>query len=71
MDLAEFKAWQAEGHPELDDVSEWEEGFTELRNEQLLGAAEAWRAAPIHTPERSLLVILRFGRRLRKLLHLR
>lgn len=60
LDLA---LWEGE----CADIPSWED----LGAESLRNADETWQALPIHTPERSLLVLLRVGRRLRRLLHLR
>lgn len=52
---------------ELADVPTWEE----LGAESLRNADDAWQALPVYKPEASLLFLLRLGRRLRRLLHLR
>ena len=59
------------------DISMWEEecadipSFDELGAESLRNANDAWAALPIHQPERSLLVLLRIGRRVRRWLRIR
>lgn len=51
---------------ELSDVPTWDEmGAESLRN-----ADDAWQALPVYQPERSLLVLLRIGRRVRRALRL-
>lgn len=45
----------------------WEQ---EIQEHVVTEATAAWEAAPVYQPERSLLIVLRIGRRLRKLLRI-